>query len=89
MITGQNIQLYKFRKSDIELKLFLSRIQAGFPSPANDYLEEGLSLNDICISNAASTFLGRVTGNSLKDICIYDDDITVIDKSLFQYKTDF
>ncbi|WP_228951770.1 LexA family transcriptional regulator [Mucilaginibacter sp. UR6-1] len=62
--------------------MFLSTIQCGFPSPAEDYLEEVLSLDDICISNAASTFLGRVSGSSLKDICIYSGDIVVIDKSL-------
>src|SRR6185503_7325659 len=54
----------------------------GFPSPADDYLEEILSLDDICITNSASTFLGRVTGKSLQDICIYDGDIAVIDKSI-------
>nr|WP_228085024.1 translesion error-prone DNA polymerase V autoproteolytic subunit [Mucilaginibacter sp. JRF] len=64
------------------MPLFLSTIQCGFPSPAEDYLEEILSLDDICISNPASTFLGRVSGSSLKDICIYSGDIVVIDKSL-------
>ena len=77
-----NIQLYKFKSSITELPLFLSKIQMGFPSPADDYLEEVLSLDDIGIGNAASTFLGRVTGESLKDICIYEGDIAVIDKSL-------
>lgn len=77
-----NIELYKFKSSEIELPLFLSRINCGFPSPADDYLEEVLSLDDICISNAASTFLGRITGKSLQDICLYDGDIAVIDKSL-------
>lgn len=77
-----DIQIFKTLKSGIELPLFLSTIQAGFPSPADDYLEDVLSLDDICISNAASTFLGRVTGNSLRDICIYEGDIVVIDKSL-------
>lgn len=77
-----DIQIFKALKSGIGLPLFLSTIQAGFPSPADDYLEDVLSLDDICIANAASTFLGRVTGNSLKDICIYEGDIVVIDKSL-------
>lgn len=77
-----NIEVFKLKKSIAELPLFLSNIQMGFPSPADDYLESCLSLDDICISNAASTFLGRVTGQSLKDIAIYDGDIAVIDKSL-------
>lgn len=82
MVEVKNIQLYKFKQSSTELPLFLSNIQMGFPSPADDYLEEVLSLDDVCVSNAASTFLGRVTGQSLKDICIYEGDIAVIDKSL-------
>lgn len=77
-----SIQIFKVLKSGTELPLFLSGIRAGFPSPADDYLEDVLSLDDICIANAASTFLGRVKGSSLKDICIYEGDIVVIDKSL-------
>lgn len=77
-----NVQIYKFKKSEKELPLFLSTIQAGFPSPADDYLEEVLSLDDICINHPASTFLGRISGHSLKDLTIYDGDIVVIDKSL-------
>ena len=76
-----NLQVFKVKRSATELPLFLSNIQAGFPSPADDYLEECLSLDDVCIANAASTFLGRVTGQSLKDIYIYAGDIVVIDKS--------
>ena len=78
---GAIIELYRFKKSNTELPLFLSGLQAGFPSPADDYLEEVLSLDDVCISNPATTFLGRITGNSLKDVCIYEGDICVIDKS--------
>lgn len=77
-----DIHIFKALQSVSELPLFLSPIQAGFPSPADDYLEDVLSLDDICISNAASTFLGRVKGQSLKDIGIYEGDIVVIDKSL-------
>lgn len=76
-----NITIYNFKKSESELPLFLSTIQAGFPSPADDYLEEVLSLDDICITNQASTFLGRIKGNSLNDVSIYEGDIAVIDKS--------
>jgi DNA polymerase V len=82
MMENASIQIFKALKSTTELPLFLSTIQAGFPSPADDYLEDAISLDDICITNAASTFLGRVKGQSLKDICIYEGDIVVIDKSL-------
>jgi DNA polymerase V len=77
-----NIYIFKLKKSEKALPLFLSTIQCGFPSPADDYLEECLSLDDICISNADSTFLGKVKGQSLKDLNISEGDIAVIDKSL-------
>jgi DNA polymerase V len=82
MYQEENIKIYNFKKSAIELPLFLSQVQCGFPSPADDYLEECLSLDDICISNADSTFLGKVKGKSLKDLNISEGDIAVIDKSL-------
>ncbi len=78
---AQNITIYNFKKSETALPFFLSTIQAGFPSPADDYLEEVLSLDDVCITNQASTFLGRIKGNSLNDVCIYEGDIAVIDKA--------
>jgi DNA polymerase V len=81
-MVNSNIQLFKSAQSFTTLPLFLSTIQAGFPSPADDYLEEVLSLDDICITSPASTFLGRVKGDSLQDIGIYEGDIAIIDKSL-------
>jgi DNA polymerase V len=76
------IELNRFKESETKIPLFLSDIQAGFPSPADDYLEEFLSLDDICISNPSSTILGRIKGNSLNDVLIYEGDIVIIDKSL-------
>jgi len=82
MLLNDQLELFRLKKSITDFPIFLSTIQAGFPSPADDYLEEILSLDDICIGNAASTFLGRVKGTSLKDITIYEGDILVIDRSL-------
>jgi len=57
-------------------------ISAGFPSPAQDYLDMKLDLNKELIANPSSTFFGRVKGQSMKDAGILDGDILVIDKSL-------
>jgi DNA polymerase V len=78
----KNLDLFKLNPSNTSLPLFLSNIQAGFPSPADGYLEAVISLDDICIPNPSSTILGRIKGDSLKDIGIYEGDIAVIDKSL-------
>lgn len=59
-----------------------SGISAGFPSPADDYLDMSLDLNKELINNPSSTFYGRVKGYSMKDAGILEDDILIIDKSL-------
>lgn len=57
-------------------------IRAGFPSPAQDYMEQAIDLNKEIVKNPASTFYGRVAGDSMRDEGIEDGDILVIDKSL-------
>lgn len=57
-------------------------IRAGFPSPAQDYLEESIDLNKELIDHPAATFYGRVIGNSMIDAGVEEGDILVIDKSL-------
>ena len=57
-------------------------ISAGFPSPAEDFIEQALDLNKVVVKNPVSTFFGRIKGNSLEGIFLYDGDIIVIDKSL-------
>ena len=57
-------------------------IRAGFPSPAQDYMEQAIDLNKELIKHPSSTFYGRVVGDSMKDEGIEEGDILVIDKSL-------
>ena len=65
------------------LDLFLAPgIKAGFPSPADDYLNERLDFNRDLIRNPESTFYGRVKGDSMIKAGICDGDIAVIDRSL-------
>ena len=70
------------RGSECELPLFLESVSAGFPSPADDYLEGRLDLNDALIRNPASTFFVRVTGDSMIGAGIHSNDILVVDRSL-------
>ena len=62
--------------------LFLSGVSAGFPSPADDYLDRKLDLNEHLIKNPAATFFVRVAGDSMTGAGINDDDILVVDRSL-------
>lgn len=57
-------------------------ICAGFPSPAQDYVEGGIDLNRELVKNPAATFFGRVKGDSMTGAGIDDGDLIVIDKSL-------
>jgi len=62
--------------------LFLSGVSAGFPSPADDYLDRKLDLNEHLIKNPAATFFVRVAGDSMLGAGINDNDILVVDRSL-------
>ena len=66
----------------IELPYYDTRVQAGFPSPAEDHLEQRLDLNTLVIENPSATFFVRVAGESMKDVGITDGDILVVDRSI-------
>lgn len=66
---------------DLELPFFQS-VSAGFPSPADDYLEQRLSLDKYLIKNPSSTFFVKVEGVSMSGAGIYPDDILIVDRSL-------
>jgi len=65
----------------INLPLFTERCAAGFPSPAQDYVEAELDLNDYCITRKNSTFFVRAIGNSMTDIGLNSGDLMVVDKA--------
>jgi DNA polymerase V len=70
------------RVVELKIPLFLESVSAGFPSPADDYMEGKLDLNEYIIRNPAATFFVRVTGDSMIDAGIYSGDILVVDRSL-------
>lgn len=66
----------------LELRVFLYRVPAGFPSPADDYLDEFLDLNKKLITNKSATFLARAEGHSMKGAGIFSGDILIVDRSI-------
>ncbi|CAH0992090.1 Protein UmuD [Sinobacterium norvegicum] len=66
----------------IHIPLFLERVSAGFPSPAQDYIEQTLDLNELCIQHPAATYYVRVQGDSMIEAGLYAEDILVVDRSL-------
>jgi DNA polymerase V len=78
-----NLKLYKCEiNSKVNLLLTTQGISCGFPSPADDYFEQFIDLNDILIQDKTSTFFGRATGNSMEDANISTGDVLIIDRSL-------
>ena len=61
---------------------FLGHVQAGFPSPASDYMEDGIDLNKRLIRRPSSTFFFRIEGESMTGAHIPHGAVVVVDKSL-------
>lgn len=64
------------------LPYFSCRVSAGFPSPADDYVEQQLDLNQFLVAHPASTYFVRVRGHSMVGAGIHDQDLLVIDRSI-------
>lgn len=66
----------------LSIPLFLSRVPAGFPSPADDYVEKRLDLNEHLIDHPAATFFVRVKDHSMEGAAIHDGDLLVVDRAI-------
>lgn len=79
----KSIQFIKPTKEQavLTLPLFTDRVPCGFPSPAQDYVEAELDLNEYCIKRRNSTYFVRAIGNSMVDIGLYSGDLLVVDKA--------
>jgi SOS regulatory protein LexA len=62
--------------------LFIAKVAAGMPSPADDYVEKTLDLNEYCLPNSEASFFLKVSGNSMTGAAIHDGDILVVDRSI-------
>lgn len=62
--------------------LYLSAVSAGWPSPADDYIEEEINLHDVAVRNPAATFFLRAAGDSMIGVGIHDGDLLVVDRSI-------
>ena len=68
--------------SALLIPLVKGTVSAGFPSPAEDYIELGIDLNKYLIKSPISTFFLRVSGNSMNNAGIYNNDLLIIDRSI-------
>ncbi|MBT7561196.1 MAG: peptidase S24, partial [Proteobacteria bacterium] len=74
------IQFVRAKQQNI-FPLYTSKVAAGFPSPADDHVEQRLNPSDYLVENDAATFFVRVKGDSMIEAGIFDNDVLVIDRS--------
>lgn len=78
----ESVQQFVANKVKYHLPLFLSAVKAGFPSPADDFIEKKLDLNEHIIKHPAATYFVRVSGHSMIKAGIQDGDLLVVDRSI-------
>jgi len=76
-LTHPNKELFRRQRA-----LLRSAVPAGFPSPADDYVEQRISLDEHLIQHRESTFFMRVAGESMRGLGIFDGDLLVVDRAL-------
>ena len=83
MYKYKNLNLFSIIKNtQINTPVFLDKISAGFPSPATDYMENKLDLNEYLIKHPAATFIVKTSGSSMIDADINSGDLLIVDRSL-------
>jgi DNA polymerase V len=70
------------RSTSVFVPLYLSRVRAGFPSPADDYIDQEIDLAKHLIKNPLSTFIVRAEGDSMIEAGIFPGDALIVDRSL-------
>jgi len=68
--------------SSLELPVYETKVPAGFPSPAQEYLGDTMDLNDYLIKNKTASFIAKVEGNSMIDAGIFEGDLVIVDRAL-------
>jgi len=76
------ISLASYQSNKLKIPIYSSKVEAGFTSPADDFIEEYLDLNDLLVKQPEATFFVRVSGKSMVDAGIFPGDILIVDRSL-------
>tara|TARA_B110000438_G_scaffold271084_1_gene288705 strand:+ start:1869 stop:2333 length:465 start_codon:yes stop_codon:yes gene_type:complete len=79
----KNIDLFQLIKNtQVLTPLYSDSVSAGFPSPATDYMENKLDLNEYLIKHPAATFIVKAKGLSMTDAGILSGDLLIVDRSI-------
>jgi DNA polymerase V len=83
MYKYKNLDLFhSIKKKQILTPIFIDSVSAGFPSPATDYMENKLDLNEHLIKHPAATFIVKAKGPSMTDAGILSGDLLIVDRSI-------
>ncbi len=72
----------------VPILLFEERVPAGFPSPAEGYLQRPIDLNELMVGNPPATFMFRVEGHGMVGAHIHDGDLVIVDRALKAHDKD-
>lgn len=77
------LEIFGFeQRTQLGLPLYLATVPAGFPSPAEDYIDRKLDLNEHLVRHPAATFFVRADGDSMRDAGVASGDILVVDRAV-------
>jgi DNA polymerase V len=74
--------VHLLQSGNLKIPLLFSFVHASFPSPADDYKERPLDLDELVIQHPEATFYVKVSGESMKDAGITDGDVLVVDRAI-------
>lgn len=72
----------RFPRLRVTIPFFEARVPAGFPSPAEGYLQRAIDLNELLIANPPATFMFRVEGHSMIGAHVHDGDLVLVQRGL-------
>jgi DNA polymerase V len=79
---GEELSFYSMDEKVLDIPFYQSNVPAGFPSPAEDFMDLDLNLQEYLVQHPSATFCVRVTGDSMQNAGIYSGDVMVVDRAL-------
>lgn len=78
----KQISFLKINSEELkDFPLYENAVQCGFPSPADDFLDLDINLNDYLVKNKSATFCVKVNGNSMNGVGIHSGDVLIVDRA--------
>ena len=79
---GKDLSFYSMDEKVLDIPFYQSNVPAGFPSPAENFMDLDLNLQEYLVQHPSATFCVRVTGDSMQNAGIFSGDVMVVDRAL-------